>query len=289
MNISPSLEVNLALTYAFDYLNNRLFNGELERPMLYFSRNDERIGGFFTANSWTDKNKKTVNEIGLNANHFDAGNIMHIINILIHEMIHQCQFANDVSPKANDHNKFWVDTAKSIGLEIVKSKEEPGNSKLYSTLPRPHGKAHIAMTEMPLDIILPLITQNLGSPDPDSPQDGGMGETGAGQQGEGSEGEGQSGSGSEEGGQGQDGQGQGMFATVDPSKMTEEQLREFYKAIYQGQKDAEQRREQLPEKETKQGQRIKYTCVICGTNLWGKASLRVMCMECGQELIESSK
>lgn len=40
-----------------------------------------------------------------------------------------------------------------------------------------------------------------------------------------------------------------------------------------------------PQKRTKSGKRIKYTCPSCGLNMWGKADVSVYCGECEEELV----
>ena len=44
-----------------------------------------------------------------------------------------------------------------------------------------------------------------------------------------------------------------------------------------------------PPTPVKPGQRTKYTCPICGMNVWGKSGLVIACLQCNQTLIEQLK
>lgn len=54
-------------------------------------------------------------------------------------------------------------------------------------------------------------------------------------------------------------------------------------------------KENLPEimkseiKETSNKNKIKYSCTLCGVNVWGKAGLNIICGECNNKLIEQLK
>lgn len=45
--------------------------------------------------------------------------------------------------------------------------------------------------------------------------------------------------------------------------------------------------EERQKERKKSGKRSKYTCPQCGLNVWAKAGVRILCMECDKELVET--
>ncbi len=73
----PTIEQNTVLNDAFDYFNEMLFNGEVGKTMIGFTRSKKIIGGYFSANRWFDADNPdmSIHEIQINANSMSDGDI----------------------------------------------------------------------------------------------------------------------------------------------------------------------------------------------------------------------
>jgi len=219
----PNIELSEAYSKAFDFFNDKLFDGALSRPMLCISRNSSIIGGYFSAEKWHDEKGSKIHEIAINANHMDGEDIVKLMHILIHEMTHQWQHEQGKPTRNGYHNKEWMDKALSLGFGGVNEKgEEDKPGQAVMTNLKPGGKAEQMIAEMPDDAIFPWMTINTGSPDPQQPQ-----------------------------GSGGEGSGSSSKARAPRS-----------------------------------GKRTKYTCPVCGLNVWAKHGVKILCLDCDKALIE---
>jgi len=187
----PTIELNQAHQKAFDFFNGRLFGGTLPKVMLTFSRNSNVIGGYFSPAKWRNDEGDLVHEIAINANHMDGSDIVKLMHILIHEMIHLWQWEQGKPSRNGYHNNEWIEKAKRLGLKCKRDdgKEDvPGQA--VQTFLIPKGKAEIAIAELPEDAILPWMAVPL-NPEPPTPSQG-QGESGQGESGQGKSGEGRS-------------------------------------------------------------------------------------------------
>ncbi len=217
ITIKPTIEQSTAFQNSFDYLNSTLFGGILQTPMLSLTRNANILGGYFVAEKWI-KNRAKVSEIALNANLMQSKDIVHLMGVLVHEMIHLWQHYHGKKTRNGYHNQEFASKAHDLGLKNINVKEPTkctGQNCTQAIIRE--GATWNAVVKLPEDCFFPYLTENLGSPDPQEP---------------------------------------GAPPTPQP---------------------------------TKQGQRTKYTCPICGANVWGKAGLVLSCVLCNQNLIEQLK
>lgn len=216
--MKPSIEMSEAYLKAFDWLNDRLFDGTLSRPMLCISRNSSIIGGYFSDGKWHNEQGVKVHEIAINSNHMDGEDIVKLMHILVHEMVHQWQYEFGKPTRSGYHNKQWIEKAVGLGLNGVNDKGEknkPGQA--VKTDLRSGGLAESAIADLPEDAIFPWMTVNLESPDPPKP--------GA------------------------------------PAQ---------------------------PPVEKRSGKRNKYTCPVCGLNVWAKSGANIACLDCDKSLVEQT-
>ena len=222
VQVNPSVEQSENLINAFDYLNQKLFNGALPRPMLLFTRNPKILGGYFSNEKWFNTDGTKADEIALNANQLVEGDEIEIFGILIHEMTHQWQFHYGSPGRGGYHNREWADFCLTIGLKPINVKDpdaETGDA--INTILVKGGRAMLALANMPETITIPFYSELMDAPSaPEEPK-------------------------------------------------------------------GPQAPEEVPVPKPKSGSRTKYTCTICGTNLWGKNGLKIMCMACDQVFTET--
>ncbi len=143
----------------FDYLNKTVFNSELHSCMLVFSRNANIIGGYFSPEKWINEESETkVHEIGLNANIIKDHSFLHIVNIIIHEMIHLEQYLNGTHSRAGYHNKGFIKRCEDIGLKVE------GKGQMVSTSIKQGGLAEQVALDMPEELIFDWTSNELHIP-----------------------------------------------------------------------------------------------------------------------------
>jgi SprT-like family len=99
---------------AFDYFNERLFDGELSRCLLNFSRKSKRTRGFFAPNRWERGDGRT-HEISLNPD-FLKREPRSVMSTLVHEMIHLWQEEFGTPSRTGYHIREWAGKMESLGL-----------------------------------------------------------------------------------------------------------------------------------------------------------------------------
>ena len=165
---SPSEELSVCLSEAFDYLNGKLFGGTLPKAMVMFTRNSRIVGGYFVPNSWRNEDGVTVHEISINANNMAEGDEVLLYSILVHEMTHLWQHVYGNPGRGGYHNQEWADFAKTIGLKPSSANDpetETGDS--VSTTLIEGGPAMLAIASMPESISIPWYAVSMADPEGD--------------------------------------------------------------------------------------------------------------------------
>jgi hypothetical protein len=154
METKPNLEQAESYLKAFDFFNVNLFDNTLPRPMLLLSRNANIIGGYFSPNKWGN-GEDSIHEIALNANMVSERDIVFVMAVLVHEMIHLEQHIKGDEGRRGYHNQKFADRCKEIGLEPkdLKTGKEVGQS-LTTTL-IPGSRLEDCIADLPDDAIFP--------------------------------------------------------------------------------------------------------------------------------------
>jgi predicted SprT family Zn-dependent metalloprotease len=113
---APTVRMYAELRYAYDFFNQRLFNGALPGCMLTLQR-EKRSVGYFSANRFGNTEGKTVDEIALNPEWFAVTPIVETLQTIAHEMAHQWQAHFGKPARGRYHNTEWADKMESIGLQ----------------------------------------------------------------------------------------------------------------------------------------------------------------------------
>lgn len=268
---SPSYEQQHALLRAFTCLNDDLFDGKLNRPMLYLTRSSKVIGGYFGKDKWVNDSGQVVHEIAINANMMGNRDIVQLMNILIHEMIHMWQYDYGKPTRSGYHNAEFADKAESMGLEPKDLQTGKRTGQAVQTHPVQSGAAAFAIANLPDEAILPWMAFE-GNPDPG--------------QGSGSGGQGGSG-GSESGQDGQEGEGQGsgQGSGSDGAQDGSNQSGEGSSGGSSG-GSQDSPSSSSDDDKSRSGVRAKYTCPVCGLNAWAKRSVKLVCWDDNMLMVE---
>ena len=112
----PLIDVANQLYFAFETLNNRLFDAEIANPIITLQKEKQNVLGHYLIETTWFNGCDEYNEININPLRLSE-NAYTILGILLHEMCHAYNAQNgikDVSGKK--HNKKFIALAESVGL-----------------------------------------------------------------------------------------------------------------------------------------------------------------------------
>lgn len=115
------------LEQAYDFLNTKMFNGELPACLITLQR-ERNTCGYFSGRRFTNKNGDQTDEIALNPSFFAIQPVKVILSTLGHEMVHLWQAHFGKSGRGRYHNKQWAGKMNEIGL-IPSDTGEPGGKQ----------------------------------------------------------------------------------------------------------------------------------------------------------------
>lgn len=102
---------------AYDFINNRLFDGTLP-PCLITMQRKANTMGYFSRERWasTKRDGEHTDEIALNPQFFATYPFEETLSTLAHEMVHLWQFHFGTPGRRAYHNREWADKMIEIGL-----------------------------------------------------------------------------------------------------------------------------------------------------------------------------
>lgn len=113
---TPTDQIYTELQEAFDYFNERLFNGEISQVLITMQR-EYRTLGYFSSKRFTHRTgERLVDEISINPAYFGAFNQIEIFKTLVHEMCHAWQYHHGTPSKRSYHNSEWARKMEEVGL-----------------------------------------------------------------------------------------------------------------------------------------------------------------------------
>lgn len=116
MNDNPTIQIHKELQEAYNFFNERLFQGELP-PTLITLQRGRRTLGYFSLDRFTDKNGKKVSEVAMNPDYFGGSTLVDTLSTLVHEMVHVWHHTVQKKPCRNGyHDKVWGAKMESVGL-----------------------------------------------------------------------------------------------------------------------------------------------------------------------------
>jgi predicted RNA-binding Zn-ribbon protein involved in translation (DUF1610 family) len=139
---------------AFDYFNKCLFDNELPRCILNFSRLGSTYG-FFSPERWARGDDHT-HEISLNPDLLHRP-LRDAMATLVHEMCHEWQHTFGRPSRRRYHNREWADRMESVGL-MPSNTGQPGGRRTGQRVSHyviEGGPFDVAFRDMPPSYALP--------------------------------------------------------------------------------------------------------------------------------------
>jgi predicted SprT family Zn-dependent metalloprotease len=125
---NPTKRTYVALTDAYDFFNERLFDGKLPRCLITMQRRNKSYGYFAGDRFGTQDGEDITDEIALNPSHFKARTTEQNLSTLVHEMVHLWQHHCGKTSRPGYHNKEWAVIMKAVGL-VPSSTSAPGGKE----------------------------------------------------------------------------------------------------------------------------------------------------------------
>jgi len=100
---------------AYHYFNNRLFDNALPGCLITFQR-QPRLMGYVAFKRWVNTEGKTIDELAINPAYFANYPVTTILQTLCHEMAHIWQEYFGHPSRAGYHNSEWAEKMIRIGL-----------------------------------------------------------------------------------------------------------------------------------------------------------------------------
>lgn len=115
-NINPTQTTYNSFDAAYEFFNQKLFNGTLPNCLITMQRKNG-ARGYFSGDRFGSKDSDHVtDEIALNPVHFRSRTPEDIMSVLAHEMAHLWQHHFGARSRGGYHNKQWAEKMREIGL-----------------------------------------------------------------------------------------------------------------------------------------------------------------------------
>jgi predicted SprT family Zn-dependent metalloprotease len=125
---NPTKRMYNNLNTAYDFFNERLFEGKLPHCLITMQRRNKAYGYFSGDRFGTFDGSETTDEIALNPALFKDRTAKDILSVLVHEMVHLRQHHQGNRSRQGYHNSEWADMMDAIGL-TPSSTGEPGGKR----------------------------------------------------------------------------------------------------------------------------------------------------------------
>lgn len=260
---TPTQTVYSELSAAYDFFNERLFDGELPPCILSIHRIRGAYGAF-AHNRFVDRTRPDLytHELSMHPGYFAVRTSKDILSTLVHEMVHlQCALRRQPGEHHTPgyHDKAWGNLMEAVGL-MPSATGRPGGKKLgfrMSHYVMDGGRFEVVVEEL-LDsgwslTWLDRFTERTpattpGESDDDEDDDDGLHDPGGTQ-------------GIQGGKKKSKSEIDEVLGLTDPKVL----------ATLQPRKSG-----------SMSGKRTKYQCQGCSANVWGKADLNIICGGCEQ-------
>ena len=140
----PTPETYDALQRAYEFFNDRLFEGRLPDCVITLRRHG-RSYGYFSGDRFGADQGELCDEIALNPLHFSERSLRETLSTLVHEMVHLWQHHFGKPGRGKYHNREWADRMKSLGLQPSNT-GAPGGKETGDTM------SHYIVPAGPFDV-----------------------------------------------------------------------------------------------------------------------------------------
>ncbi|GAB5431244.1 MAG: hypothetical protein EpisKO_06140 [Epibacterium sp.] len=149
---TPTAETYGALETAYNFFNERLFDGRLMPCLFVLQRGKSSRRGHFHAEIWQNAETPihTADEMSINPNTMQSRSLTDILSTLVHEMCHLEQHHFGEPSRNGYHNKEWGAMMDAVGL-IPSNTGEPGGKRTGQQMTHyiePNGRFEIACAEL---------------------------------------------------------------------------------------------------------------------------------------------
>ena len=172
----PAIEEADALTNAFEYLNEELFDNQLPMVKLSLTRNPRVKKGHFAENAWVDEAGVEWHEIAINAQWYaEVQDWRLAMTTMVHEMGHLEQSVLGIAGRESYHNREYVTRMRAMGVDSINPETgEPATSgdRVSSAL-IPGGRLEEALMVMPEEYIFPYLPKLFPEDPPQQPKTAG--------------------------------------------------------------------------------------------------------------------
>ena len=249
MQQTPTQEIYKHLEVAFQHFNDRLFDGRLPVCLLTVQR-EKNTMGYFSPLRWSNRNGTNTHEIAVNPLFFAGYPLIEIFQTIVHEQCHLWQFEFGNPSRKTYHNREWAEKMESIGL-MPSCTGKPGGKKTGQ-----HMNDYPIEDGLFMKACVSLIESGYFFNWVDR---WGVRKT-----------------------------SESVSVTIEIPSSDAASNAEIQNVLTQPIKNEflgiESESVTVPPKMT----RMKFTCPKCGINVWGKPSLKVLCIECNQVLIQDA-
>lgn len=125
--LDPTRQNYAELQTAYEHFNAALFGGKLPSCLITLQR-EKRTCGYFSQQRFADLDGRLTDEIALNPAYFAVVPLVETMQTLVHEMVHLWQFHFGRPGRGRYHNGEWANKMESIGL-MPSSTGKPGGQR----------------------------------------------------------------------------------------------------------------------------------------------------------------
>lgn len=104
------------LVEAYEWFNDRLFDGRLPQCLITLQRHPHARGYYWHGQVHARRGKRSAAEIALNPDAFPGRTDRDVLSTLVHEMVHLWQYEFGEPGRGRYHNEEWADKMDEVGL-----------------------------------------------------------------------------------------------------------------------------------------------------------------------------
>lgn len=123
--IKPTKDTYDRLQQAYEHFNKAMFASMLPNALITLQRRKGTFG-YFAGDRFTSADGKAADEIALNPQGFADQELIDVLAILAHEMVHLWQHHFGLPGRGRYHNREWAEKMKAIGLQPTDGSAESG-------------------------------------------------------------------------------------------------------------------------------------------------------------------
>lgn len=125
MKNNPTAQTYEPLYNLIEKINNRFFDGKLP-PVLLTLQRQPRVFGYMSIDRFVNSHGEKAHELAINPDYFPIYPLTEIMQTLAHELVHLAQFKFGKPSRKGYHNKEFAKMMEDIGLMASSTGQEGG-------------------------------------------------------------------------------------------------------------------------------------------------------------------